>query len=154
MSFAADILRGLADSKELGEHIDDYALQALLDAYNHRAHHDDSLVPLGYHHTGKDLKNALAQLPGEDQLVMLYPYAQAVFQLLPYVEDQRSIDERRLRHWLVKAAFMVLAPIPCLIAGAMVVIAVREGIMPDGALSSSLMSTATEMLKLIFTSSL
>lgn len=66
--------------------------------------------------------------------------------------ESEEIERRKLRAWLVKGAFWAVAPIPCLVVGAMIAIGVRSGQMPDGVVVSSIMSTATEILKLLFNS--
>lgn len=62
-------------------------------------------------------------------------------------------EKRKLKTWLIKATFIFIAPIPCILVGAVVAIGVRSGTVPDGPVVNSIMSTATEILKLIFAAS-
>lgn len=64
--------------------------------------------------------------------------------------DFEAVEKRKLKTWLIKGTFFLFAPIPCILVGATVAISYKSGALPDSVLASGIMSTATEIVKLIF----
>jgi hypothetical protein len=67
--------------------------------------------------------------------------------------EQEAAEDRKLRRWLVKTGFWFVMVFVSMVVGSILTIAVRSGQMPDGVVTNSVLSTATEILKLIFSSS-
>lgn len=67
--------------------------------------------------------------------------------------EQQELEDRRLRRWLVKTGFWFVVVFISMVVGAIIAIAVRSGQMPDGVVVNSVLSTASEILKLIFSTS-
>jgi len=69
------------------------------------------------------------------------------------LEEQQDLEDRRLRRWLVKMGFWFAIVFVSMVVGATFAIAVRSGQMPDGVVVNSVLNTASEILKLIFSNS-
>jgi hypothetical protein len=68
----------------------------------------------------------------------------------PILEPPEVQEERQFRIWIRKAAVLALLPIPAMLLGAMIALAYKKGETPDSAVVSAFMTTATEMLKVLF----
>ncbi|MNU19567.1 hypothetical protein D3C71_77960 [compost metagenome] len=67
--------------------------------------------------------------------------------------EQQELEDRRLRRWLVKTGFWFVVVFTSMVLGAVIAIAVRSGQMPDGVVVNSVLTMASEVLKLIFSNS-
>lgn len=101
--------------------------------------------------TGSQFKTLLEAVPPVFQVKMLNKFTESVQSIRnPYIfEHPKDIEERRLKHWVIKVMVVVVALMICLITGMTMASAVWQGVVPDDSLITSLMSAATEILKLI-----
>lgn len=154
MPFIKQLLKSIPDAHVIGEFLSISApVKDLVDGYNKIANEDgNDLVPITEESTGADLKEALEKLDMADQVRLLAAYGEAMKHRDThslYVEDPEKRDERQLRIWVVKAFTTFVMFIGTLIIGAVVAMGWRTGVM-DGAIVNGVMSTATEIFKLIF----
>lgn len=118
--------------------------------------------------TGRQLKEALKRLPREHQCELLSEFGgdtdfsvlettgtSSVVQspgILHYENTpmmlQEHFEDRRLRRWIIRCAVYVCMPFVLVLTGATAALAWRGG-QANGALISSLMATAIEVLKII-----
>ena len=115
----------------------------------------DNSIPIApfYEPTGKELKLAIGALPAIHQITLLFNYNEELKThrdlIACPIEDPRVRDERQLKHWIAKAFVITFAIIVCVIFGAMVVVGVHAGLIPDSTLISGVMKPVTELLKFI-----
>ena len=69
------------------------------------------------------------------------------------LSEQQDLEDRKLRRYLVKTGFWFIVVFVSMVTGSILTIAVRSGQMPDGVVVNSVLSTASEILKLIFSNS-
>jgi hypothetical protein len=101
--------------------------------------------------TGAQFKEALDKINPESLVTLLAKYSAATKSLMTptvYAEDPEKRDSRRLRHWMMKGAFVVSSTIALIVVGASMAIAYRTGVV-DNALVQTLMTTASDILKLL-----
>jgi len=67
--------------------------------------------------------------------------------------EQQELEDRKLRRWLMKTGFWFVIIFISMVTGSILTIGVRSGQMPDGVVVNSVLSTASEILKLIFSNS-
>lgn len=150
------ILKGIGDKRLLSDHKPGPSpLDDLIQGYSKKAAHNDDLPNLAEEATGRDLKNAIKLMDPEDQVTLLYKYSQATGSLMDpsvYSEHPKDAEERRLRHWFIKAGFYLAAVLLLMVTGAVVVLGSLRGEMSNP-LASGILSTALEILKLIFSTS-
>lgn len=147
------VLQGVPDHRPLLERMgNSEAICALVDEYNLHSrtlfHVPEMVTGLTI---GADFKEALRQLDPDDQLRLLYKYSDVLHgrHKLPK-ETVEKVEERRLRHFVVRSVTIVGSAGVFLIAGAMVAFAYKSGALADGAIVSSIIGPAMEILKLIF----
>lgn len=115
---------------------------------------------------GRDFKFYMAQLPPESKMQLLEGYLERhgapplVLRppnSLPTEDEDLTLaqEERRLKHWMLKIrayGAVVLVVLFFLILGAMIVLMVQDHKLPDNAIFGTLLSTATEIVKVLFNS--
>jgi hypothetical protein len=174
MKLVQAVLRGIAEDQPLQDQGDlSIALIGLADAYNSLHERCADHVEITEASTGRQLMKALAHLKLKDQVTLLHLYRDSVRMIhransqpppelappgkvtssdplaarLAALEAEERIKFRALAR---KVVLFAAAPIPPLLAGSMVAISWQKGNMVDNVIAKGLMSTATEMLKLIF----
>lgn len=149
-----DILRGISDDRLLVNRREEASpLGDLIDSYKKASQNNDNLETLNSDWTGRDLKEAIKKVPSDEQLTMLYKYMVAVKSPgdpFSYAEHPREADERRHRHWIVKTAVVSAILMTFAIIGAVIALAVSSGQVEKGVMVDTFMSTALEILKLVF----
>lgn len=154
MGLLLQVLKAIDDNKTISERLGkSEALRKLVDEYTVHQDQDASLPTLTNLTTGRELKSALDMLPPEHQLSILTNYFHKVHGSSPpgqIVETPVQIEERKLRHWFVKFATAAIAAILLIMVGAVVSVIIKTGTLPNASIFTSIMTTATEILKLIF----
>lgn len=148
-----DILRGIPDDRRLAEHRDKPSpINDLLKGYNEKAERkDNELTPLEHTATGRDLKDAIGSLSPADQLLLLSKFSNSAASLdAPWdYETAAQRDERRLKHWVIKAGVVAgLFMIVCF-TGAGLVLGFQSGYL-TGPVFKYFIDTAVSILKIIF----
>lgn len=155
MLYISKILKGVADSRILESYAEDSPVRVLVQKYLTRAEHDATLPAITLASTAGEFKKALSQLPPAEKVTLLYEYLVATSASNPIaavLASSEAREERKMRHWLIKAAIWLFGPMILLVVGATIAIGVRSGVMSDNPAFSSIVGTAMEILKLIFSS--
>ena len=150
------VLRGIPDDRILSERRGKPSpIEDLIRSYNQHAKKADADLPLlGNTATGRDLKDAIMQLDVSTQLALLAKFNQdskSIDNPWDY-ETAAQRDERRLRHWIIKAAvgaglFMIVS-----FTGAGLVLGFQSGAL-TGPVFKYFIDTAVSILKIVFSSS-
>lgn len=169
MRIVQAMLREVADDVQL-QHQGDLTLPllGLAESYNKHAKRSDDFFEITEQSTGRELKIALAGVPLRNKLVLLYLYKDHCQRLLcarsshhavkldssqlARLEELEREEQIKFRALVRRTLLVVVAPLPPLVAGAMVTIAVHKGLLADSGLADTLIATAAEILKLIFES--
>lgn len=155
MSLQRRILKGIDDQRPVLSHSDKRGpLNELIDQYMLHAIHNDALPNITNLTTGLELKQALELLDAELELELIKNYADAQRAVLfPHLKLATSIPEapekaetRKLKHFLIKTAFITLQ----LFIGGVLFAAYRAGGLPDSKVIGPIMSTVSDVAKLIF----
>lgn len=151
------ILQGVEDDQKIKDILDigKSPLSDLVEEYKDFQSTHSDLHPIDDNTTGREFKDSVSEMPPVDLIKMLNRYTESVKTIRnPSVyEDPKVRDERRLRHWVIKVLVSVMAVVICMMAGVIVTMGVWKGVLPDTSILSSLMEMATEILKLIFSTS-
>jgi hypothetical protein len=154
MDLFSQVMQGLDDHKPLLHALETTeAVRALVTEYN--AYSQTLFVPLpevtGFT-TGKDFKSAMRKLDADVQLTLLKKYSDVLHgRHIPPVESPEKVADRKLRHFLIKAAVFFAGAGFFLIAGAVIAFAYKAGaIAKDGAVTTTITAPAVEIAKLIF----
>lgn len=108
---------------------------------------------------GSDIKRYINYLPATDQLRLLDSYLytfpdtegdEPIVVVPPPVETELVKDERRQRHWMMKAGITFLLVSLFTLLGAVIAIMAHNKQAPDSVLIKTVMDTATEVIKLLF----
>lgn len=169
MQLARAVLRNVDESKPLSEQGDlAIPLLGLAEAYNSLHERCAAHVEIVESTTGAQLIAAIGELRLKDQVALLHLYrdnlrmvSRANHQPAPssasagasQLDRLKALEEEeRIKfHALArKVLLLTAAPIPPLLTGAMIAISWNKGLIVDSVIAKGLMSTATEMLKLIF----
>lgn len=151
MGYAKDLLNQISDDKPLGAHLGKAAFHTLYQAYKKIAENDDNVPLVTDEHTGWDFKQAMDQLDPHHQVALYYPYLrETVAQFEEEVNPLEIKSRIRMREWYIKLAAYMTAIAVCLLVGAAVAIAVREGKAPSSELIEAFLDFATEIAKAIF----
>lgn len=156
MTLQRRILKGIDDQRPVLDHSEKRGpLNELIDAYMFHAIHNDALPNVTVATTGAQLKDALELLEPEIELELLKKYSDGQRAILyPHLklanmhESPEKVEERRLRHWLIKTGFILVN----LFIGGVFFAAYRSGDLPDSKVVGPIMSMVTEVAKLIFSS--
>lgn len=150
------VLRGIDDTVPVAERIDrSAALKALIDDYQGHARNDATLPTINSLTTGAELKWAIALLDPSIQLAMLKKYSDTVLgKVVTGVESPELVEQRKLRHWLAKFMAVVAMSMILIMFLAVVSVIYKSDKLPEGSIFSSIMTTAVEILKLVFSSGL
>lgn len=154
---ARKVLEGIADDRLLGDRrIGNSPYGDLIDGYAQLASTNDNLPSVQEDWTAGDLKEAIAQVPAEQQVVLLYKYVHATKSLSDpwtYAETPAARDERRHKHWMAKMLLTCAILVIFMILGAMIVLGVKSGDVESGPMVDTFLNTVLEIMKLIFSSS-
>lgn len=159
MSLQRRILRTIDDAKPVLSHSDqNQPLKDLIASYMVHAVHNDQLPNITNLTTGLELKEALELLEPDVELDLLKQYSDgrraALYPHLKPVssfgESQAAIDERRQRHWMARFFMMTGTVLVLMIAGGVITLGYKAGAMPDSKVFSSIMTTVSDIAKLIF----
>lgn len=151
MELTSEILSDVVDSGLLSDQIQSPPLAGLIANYEAKAKDDTTLPAVALTLTGAEFKALIAKLPTADKIELLYKYSAAKADAA-YSDPHAAA--RRLRYWLIRVGVVALAPIPCMVVAAMMIIGVQKGAIPDNPFSNTLVSGAVEILKLIFSNAL
>lgn len=157
MLYISKILKGMPDSRLLETYAADSPARVLMDKYVAHAQHDATLTVITLQSTCGELKKALSQLPPAEKITLLYEYLVSTSINSPIASvmlSSEAREQRKMKYWLVKAAVWMFGPIVFLVVGAAIAIGVHTGVMTDNPAFNSIISTAMEILKLIFTSAI
>ncbi len=150
----AAILRGIDDDTPLASNILIASpLRDLVQAYNKKALIESALPAITGDSTGADLKMAIGNMRAEDQVELLQKYSAATKTLdapMVYSEDPKVTDERRLRHWMMKTFILLTGVLVCIIIGVTVAVMVHNKMFPPASVITTIINSATEIIKLIF----
>ena len=142
------VLKGIDDTRPVHMHADrSAALKAFLNSYDEQTKLDGTLPVLTPSTSGRELKDAFNMLELEIQLKMLSSYWNTVHGR--NTESEAVRDERRQRHWMIKAGTIFAGSLALVVVGAMMAIANKNGELPDSAILNGLLKTAGEILKVI-----
>lgn len=149
------VLRGIDDNAPVADRMDrSEALKTLIDGYQQYTHNDATLPSINSLTTGAELKWAIALLNPHVQVTLLKKYSDTVLGVptVPVIpmEAPHVTEERRLRHWFLKFLAWLATSIIVVMTLAVVSTIVKSNSLPDGSIFSSIMSTAVEILKLVF----
>jgi hypothetical protein len=161
------VLRDLDDRKTVADQGDAVLpLLAMADAYNSVAKAKPQFKEVTENTNLHDFKTAVAKLRVKDKVAVLQIYRESarvvgLFTSRAPAEDLQTPSERlaqmeaeeriRFRSLAKRVVLFLFAPIPPIIAGAMAAISWYKGVGMDSAVINSIVLTATEVLKLIFT---
>lgn len=175
MKLVANVLKDVAVDQQLQDQGElSMALLGLAEAYTQRVSNTPDPVEINPTSTGRELMIAISGLRMKDKVVLLQLYkdarkaqerantqpppedvkpgevsnASSQLQRLEALEAEERIKFRALAR---KVALFALAPIPPFIAGTWFVISWQKGDLGDSAIASGLMTTVTEIFKVIFT---
>ena len=161
MLYIGKILKGIPDTRKLQEYEPNTPARILIEKYQHRCEHDATLPVISDQSTGLQFKQAMAELDPAEKVTLLFEYLVATSAASPLAHLVVNSEERvqarenlKLKHWLIKATVWFLGPVVFLVVGAAIAIAVRTGVAADNPAFNSIISTAMEILKLIFSSTL
>lgn len=124
---------------------------------------------------GSDLKRYISYLPSAEQLKLLnlylthFPHSDKGDVIHEELDDIDQIDagddpapakpesdaakeDRKLRHWAIKVFVYAFLFFATLVIGAMIAVMYHNHAMPDAGVFKAVMSTATEVLKILFQS--
>lgn len=151
------ILKGIADTRTIDAHISiPSPLRDLIEQYNKIARNDDRLPAILASSTGKELKDAVNLMDPEIQVAMLHKYSIATKTLdtpTVYAEDPIKSDERRFRLYVAKVLVTGLIVLMLVVIGAVIALSVKSGALANEGLISTIMTTATEIIKVMIGSS-
>jgi len=105
--------------------------------------------------TGHYLKQRLMGLPASDQHRLLSLYLDkkgedALQQSQVTPDDEVVREERKLKHWIVKASFIAGCILICFTIGSITTILVNNHQLPSNEVLSTVMKTTVDIIKLIF----
>lgn len=150
MDLVRQVLNGVADNRLLKDHKSGPSpLQHLIETYREKSAHNDNAPNLTDVSVGQDLKHGIEQLPCEDQVQMLYKYLVDARRLTPE-ESPAEVEDRKMKHWSIKAFIWVASFVIVMTFGAVTAIAVRSGVAPSNELVSTFLEFAGEIVHLIF----
>jgi hypothetical protein len=166
------ILKGIKDDRLLNTHRPGPSpLNDLIEVYKERSAHDDNLPNLDEYSTGRTLKDGIAAMDADDQVMLLNQYAMATkgLRVPPAVKTETpatsvapvvatpdtatSGDDPEDKKFKRRALMIVIvtgALCFAMLFGAVTAIAVRTGRAPSNELVSTFLESATEIAKLIF----
>ena len=153
MALVRAILKGIADDRALDGHLSAASpLRDLVEQYNKMALHNDHLPKIMNLSSGSQLKNAIALLDPELQVKLLHKYSVATKSLDQPEEYADSIpsEERKFRLFAAKVLLGGIVLIGCIMIGATIAIAVKGGDLPNNGVLEALVTTAGEIIKVIF----
>lgn len=148
---AERVLKGVSDTRAISDHKPGrFPVDELLDDYNEIAAHIDELPNLEPIATGRQLKDAINMMEPKDQIRLLYKYLQRCGELPDPTAalDTDENENQKLRLWVIVAVVMVVLAVILLLAGGVVVLAVREGHASNPAFDG-LLHTAKEILDIL-----
>ncbi len=153
MSLVEEVLKGIRDDRKLSEK-ESEAMTRLLDSYNEIAKDNDHIPNLTDDSTGADLKAGIAKASPPQQVELLRDYLINTHALTGVAtpEDPDKAEKRRLRSWLIRFSAIAGFVLTFILIGAISVVGYRAGAF-DNAVISTLMNTATEIIKLWYTNS-
>ena len=150
MGLVKEVLSGVSDVRLLADHHPGTSpLQTLIKTYREKSAHNDNAPNLTATSTGLDLKEGIEKLPVEDQVGMLYIYLTDSKRIVP-VETPEQLEDRKLRHWVIKAIIWVISFMGVMLFGAITAIAVRTGVLPSNEVVGTFLELAGEIVHLIF----
>ena len=155
MDYIGKILKGVCDNKKLHEYPQDSALRILVDAYVKESVRNAALPAIDLQSTGGEFKLAFSRMEAAEKVTLMYNYLVNIAADSPLAEILTKADEKEDRHfrrWLIKSAVYLLGSLVFLIVGATIAIGVKTGVVSDNPAFASIVNTAMEILKLIFTS--
>lgn len=129
-------------------------LRDLIKGYNAIALMDDGLPAITEKTTGKELKEYIATVKAEQQVKLLYAYAEAVKDLkLPttYAEDPAVVEQRQMRLLLGKIFVALMSIVALILAGGIVAAAASAGVFRDFA-STKFYTTSRDIVHYLFSS--
>jgi hypothetical protein len=148
------ILKGIADDRALDGHLLVASpLRDLVEQYNKIALHNDHLPKIIALSTGLQLKEAIHQLDPEEQVALLHKYSVATKSLdTPdeYSDESLKTDIKQFRLFAAKALLVLIILITFIMIGATIAIAVKGGTLPNDGVLKTIVSTAGEIIKVIF----
>lgn len=151
------ILKGIADHRPIDNHISiPSPLRDLIEQYNKVAINNDNLPNILASSTGADLKKAVGMMDPEIQVAILHKYSVATKTLdtpTVYAEDPVRVDERRFRLYVAKLLITGVIVLALIVIGAVIALSVKSGAIANEGLISTIMTTATEIIKVILGSS-
>lgn len=148
MALTEKVFKGIDDTRSVRAHAErSVALKHLLLSYEELAKVDASIPNLTDATTGRELKDAFEMLETESQLRMLNNYWFTLHGRSSETEAAR--DERKHKHWLIKAGVVFTGGLILVITGAVIGLANKSGTMPDNAVLTGILKTAGEVLKVI-----
>lgn len=155
MSLQRRILKGIDDQRPVLSHSEKRGpLNELIDQYMIHAIHNDVLPNITNLTTGLELKEALELLDAELELELIKRYSDSQRAVLyPHLklatsipESPDKVAERGLKHFLIKATVMTAY----LFIGGVLFAAYRSGGLGDSKVIGPIMSTVSDVAKLIF----
>lgn len=110
--------------------------------------------------SGQELRAAVQQLPAQYQMEVLSIMLEsksaagsAAACPTPSLEQIDAMEDRKLRRWVIKAVVLMILFVCSVMTGAVAVIAVKSGQLPDTTFLKGMIDTAAEIAKLIFSGS-
>jgi hypothetical protein len=148
------ILAGISDTRALGDHDSGPSpLDELVRAYQQEQKHDDRLPAITSDSTGRELKDAIAQLPPETQVALLARYSHATKNLSTPTEYDPKVLEKetkdlRKQVWILGGVllFFMLS----VFTGVVITTAVHLKVISAGAVLDNLLETAKDCVELFF----
>jgi len=151
MSLVRAILRGIADDRPIDRHISIASpLRDLIEQYNKVAITDDNLPPITALSKGSELKEAIDKMDPEIQVKLLHKYSQSTKTLnepTTYAEEPSKVEERKFKIWVAKIALLFVSILMLVVIGAIIAISVKSGTIANEGLISTIMTAATEIIK-------
>ena len=156
-SIVESVLRTISDEEIIGESLLPWVKQ-LQEAINEsiiELEIDSECLPLTA--TGKELKEAVKQLPASRQITILNDTVVSYGKRKRRNEDRRADEEhvqemqvRQLKYNLMRYSGFIALFLFVVFTAAIIVISLSEKTMPNSEIANSLFTTIIEILKLIF----
>ncbi len=163
MSLVQAVLKGIKDDRQIAAHlVVGTPLWTLIETYNKVAMNDDNLPAIMSSTTGGEMKVAIGLMQPDVQVAILHKYCQStktldVHPVVPVVipatnDETLRVEERKFKLYIAKLFMTGLMILMFVVVGAVIAISVKNGELANEGLISTIMTTAGEIIKLIFSS--
>jgi hypothetical protein len=147
------ILIGISDELIVDAHVVmPSPLRDLIRGYNKIALGNPALPLITEKTTGEQLKQAVSQLPPEEQVELLHAYSKATQSLETphvYAEDPKLVEQKKIRLLLSRIFVALMGVIALLLLGGVLAVAASAGMLQD-MISTQVMQRSLDIVKFLF----